>query len=207
MASCGQDVPNPAQTLPAAARRIALEGGGVRRHPKGRGCARVSGDFRSSARRLRLMPVYHGSVETAAFICGTSGSSWLCLRAVAAVARRRARRPRRTVPAFQNVTTCAHRAGWQQLANRIGADVYCPGWLPDPLIGQIGGTVEQHQLGQQGPQLPRELHLAGHRHACAQRRAARDPARLPGEDDDPDLPRGAQGLTRRRRASRRPTDR
>jgi hypothetical protein len=44
-----------------------------------------------------------------------------------------------TVAAFQNVTTCAHRVGWQQLANRIGADVYCPGWLPDPLIGQIGG--------------------------------------------------------------------
>ena len=35
--------------------------------------------------------------------------------------------------------TCAHPAGWQKLANRIGAAVYCPGWLPDPLIGQIGG--------------------------------------------------------------------
>ena len=35
--------------------------------------------------------------------------------------------------------TCAHPAGWQKLANRIGAPVYCPGWLPDPLIGQIGG--------------------------------------------------------------------
>jgi hypothetical protein len=34
---------------------------------------------------------------------------------------------------------CAHPAGWQQLANRIHAAVYCPGWLPDPLIGQIGG--------------------------------------------------------------------
>lgn len=34
---------------------------------------------------------------------------------------------------------CAHPAGWQRLANRIGAPVYCPGWLPDPLIGQIGG--------------------------------------------------------------------
>jgi hypothetical protein len=28
--------------------------------------------------------------------------------------------------------------GWQRLANRIHADVYCPGWLPDPLDGVIG---------------------------------------------------------------------
>jgi hypothetical protein len=34
---------------------------------------------------------------------------------------------------------CAHPAGWQKLADRIDAAVYCPGWLPDPLIGQIGG--------------------------------------------------------------------
>jgi hypothetical protein len=33
---------------------------------------------------------------------------------------------------------CAFRAGWQSLANKIGADVYCPGWLPDPLDGHIG---------------------------------------------------------------------
>jgi hypothetical protein len=35
--------------------------------------------------------------------------------------------------------SCAHKAGWQRLANRIQAPVYCPNWLPDPLIGQIGG--------------------------------------------------------------------
>lgn len=34
---------------------------------------------------------------------------------------------------------CAFAAGWQRLANRIGAPVYCPGWLPDPLTAQIGG--------------------------------------------------------------------
>jgi len=34
---------------------------------------------------------------------------------------------------------CAHPAGWQQLANRIKAPVYCPGWLPDPLVPKIGG--------------------------------------------------------------------
>ncbi len=35
---------------------------------------------------------------------------------------------------------CAHPAGWQKLANRIKAPVYCPGWLPDPLTDQIGGA-------------------------------------------------------------------
>jgi hypothetical protein len=34
---------------------------------------------------------------------------------------------------------CLDRAGWQRLANRIHAPVYCPGWMPDPLDGQIGG--------------------------------------------------------------------
>ena len=34
---------------------------------------------------------------------------------------------------------CAHPAGWQKLANRIKAPVYCPGWLPDPLTSQIDG--------------------------------------------------------------------
>jgi hypothetical protein len=33
---------------------------------------------------------------------------------------------------------CSDRAGWQGLANRIKAPVYCPGWLPDPLVGAIG---------------------------------------------------------------------
>jgi hypothetical protein len=34
---------------------------------------------------------------------------------------------------------CPDRAGWQKLANRIKAPVYCPGWLPDPLVGKLGG--------------------------------------------------------------------
>jgi hypothetical protein len=33
----------------------------------------------------------------------------------------------------------AWRAGWQELADRIKAPVYCPSWLPDPLTGEIGG--------------------------------------------------------------------
>src|SRR5579885_193639 len=35
---------------------------------------------------------------------------------------------------------CAHPAGWQRLANRIKAPVYCPGWLPDPLSGRLGAV-------------------------------------------------------------------
>jgi hypothetical protein len=42
-------------------------------------------------------------------------------------------------PAAPAKAGCAHPAGWRALANRIGADVYCPGWLPDPLTSQIGG--------------------------------------------------------------------
>jgi hypothetical protein len=36
--------------------------------------------------------------------------------------------------------TCPQKAkaGWQRLANRIKAPVYCPAWLPDPLDGIIG---------------------------------------------------------------------
>lgn len=36
---------------------------------------------------------------------------------------------------------CPARAlpGWQKLANRIHAPVYCPAWMPDPLDGVIGG--------------------------------------------------------------------
>jgi hypothetical protein len=42
-------------------------------------------------------------------------------------------------PAAPPKPTCAHPAGWQKLADRVQAPVYCPGWLPDPLIGAIGG--------------------------------------------------------------------
>ena len=34
---------------------------------------------------------------------------------------------------------CLDPSGWQKLANRIHAAVYCPGYLPDPLDGKIGG--------------------------------------------------------------------
>jgi hypothetical protein len=46
-------------------------------------------------------------------------------------------------PAAQakSTTRCAAsiRAGWQGLARRIDAPVYCPSWMPDPLFGQITG--------------------------------------------------------------------
>lgn len=31
------------------------------------------------------------------------------------------------------------RHGWQKLADRIAAPVYCPSWLPAPLIGELDG--------------------------------------------------------------------
>lgn len=45
------------------------------------------------------------------------------------------------VAAAVAVPSCpkAWRAGWQKLADRIQAPVYCPSWLPGPLTGQIGG--------------------------------------------------------------------
>ena len=33
----------------------------------------------------------------------------------------------------------AWAAGWQKLANRINAPVYCPTWMPNPLDARIGG--------------------------------------------------------------------
>lgn len=41
--------------------------------------------------------------------------------------------------AAKPAVACKYQAGWQKLANRIRADVYCPRWLPDPLTAQIGG--------------------------------------------------------------------
>src|SRR5258705_9016690 len=42
-------------------------------------------------------------------------------------------------PAVAPKPRCAYPAGWQKLANKIKAPVYCPGWLPDPLTSQIDG--------------------------------------------------------------------
>ena len=49
----------------------------------------------------------------------------------------------RAEPAAQKPTAAAcpakWRAGWQRLANRIQAPVYCPRWMPNPLDARIGG--------------------------------------------------------------------
>src|SRR5581483_4007192 len=50
-----------------------------------------------------------------------------------------AKKAQAAAPAAPAKAVCAQPAGWQRLANRIQAAVYCPGWLPDPLVGQIGG--------------------------------------------------------------------
>ena len=48
-------------------------------------------------------------------------------------------------PAAESATTptsptCPRgwRPGWQKLANQVKVPVYCPSWLPDPLVGKIG---------------------------------------------------------------------
>jgi putative lipoprotein len=48
--------------------------------------------------------------------------------------------PRRVAAPGAGTLQCPANAlaGWQKLANRIGAPVYCPTWLPDPLDGVIG---------------------------------------------------------------------
>jgi hypothetical protein len=34
------------------------------------------------------------------------------------------------------------KPGWQRLANRIQAPVFCPSWMPNPLTGEINGPWE-----------------------------------------------------------------
>jgi len=36
----------------------------------------------------------------------------------------------------------AWRSGWQALANKIQAPVYCPTWMPNPLDAKIGGQYQ-----------------------------------------------------------------
>ena len=41
-------------------------------------------------------------------------------------------------------TTCpkAWKAGWQKLANDVGATVYCPSWMPEPVDARINGIYK-----------------------------------------------------------------
>jgi hypothetical protein len=42
----------------------------------------------------------------------------------------------------QRSCPAAWRAGWQRLANDVGAPVYCPTWMPREIDGQIGGRFK-----------------------------------------------------------------
>ena len=42
-------------------------------------------------------------------------------------------------PVVTQTPPCAYPAGWEKLAAKVKAPVYCPGWLPDPLTSQIDG--------------------------------------------------------------------
>jgi len=46
---------------------------------------------------------------------------------------------REAAPAAKASCPGAWRAGWQALADRIQAPVYCPGWMPSPLDAKIRG--------------------------------------------------------------------
>jgi hypothetical protein len=61
--------------------------------------------------------------------------------ALAALAPGASSAPRASCPA-------AWLGGWQRLANRIQAPVYCPTWMPNPLDAQIGGQWQDiYSLG------------------------------------------------------------
>jgi hypothetical protein len=49
--------------------------------------------------------------------------------------------PRKLSAEQRHVCPAAWKPGWQKLANRIHAPVYCPSWVPSPLTGQILGQV------------------------------------------------------------------
>jgi len=45
-------------------------------------------------------------------------------------------------PASAPICSPKWRPGWQRLADRTKAPVYCPSWMPEPLTGEIGGPRE-----------------------------------------------------------------
>ena len=77
--------------------------------------------------------------------------------------------------------------GWQKLADQIEAAVYCPSWLPDPLVGRIGGQWEGIHSVTKERQLSHRVHLVPAR----RRRGAREPARLSRRDEGAVLQRSS----------------
>jgi hypothetical protein len=92
---------------------------------------------RNAAKRMSLVPVYHDLRVRAVLVTVGLGAA-IALLAAGCGGGGGARGAAAT-PVGPVKATCAYRPGWQALANRIGADVYCPGWLPDPLTSQIKG--------------------------------------------------------------------
>jgi len=89
------------------------------------GSATVTGATMSVVSRSIAIAV--AALALVAAGCGGGSSSALqTARATSAVS------PRSTCPV-------AWRAGWQRLADRIDAPVYCPTWMPNPLDAHIGG--------------------------------------------------------------------
>ena len=80
---------------------------------------------------------------------------------------------------------CPDRAGWQKLANRMNAPVYCPGWLPDPLVGKLGG--QWNNINSVSPDRSYLESFVWQENGWRRggRGAARQPARLPGAHLDP----------------------
>ena len=77
----------------------------------------------------------------------------------------------------------AWRAGWQALANRIDAAVYCPTWMPNPLDAKIGGQfIDIDSVAKDRSYLDQLPRARGRR----ERRRARELPRLPGQYGDPD---------------------
>lgn len=47
--------------------------------------------------------------------------------------------PAATTKSVTRVCPSGWRKGWQALTDEIQAPVYCPSWMPEPLVGEIGG--------------------------------------------------------------------
>jgi len=77
---------------------------------------------------LALLPILAAVLAILASGCGDTASSSKAA-------------PRKLSAEQAHVCPAAWKPGWQKLANRIHAAVYCPSWVPSPLTGQIAGQV------------------------------------------------------------------
>ena len=110
----------------------------MRPHPMGGGAGVAGWDrlVRALGVQLAADPVYHGPGVRALLASAGILAATVLLVAGCGGGTKSATTTTTAAPAK---ATCAFRHGWQMLANRIDADVYCPGWLPDPLTSQING--------------------------------------------------------------------